>query len=164
MATNPLQRNEVVEQTINGFVYKIEKLGAKKGKTVIVGLSRVIGPALEATDKVAKLAELLTDAQLDTLCDVFAAQTAFSPESNPEAEFLLKNEFDRHFSGRYGSMVLWLKACLEANYGNFLQELGVEAGSLKDLLSVAMQASAPNLTPPIPMAPSGAASLRSSAS
>ncbi len=157
---NPLQRNEVVEKTINGTIYKIEKLGAKKGKQVALMLARVIGPAFETKEnQISKLCELLTDAQFDTLCDTFMAKTAFSPEANPAAEFQLSNEFDRHFAGHYGTMVLWLKACLEANYGDFLSELGVDAGSLQNLLSVATQPSSPN---PDPTSSSGGASLRAS--
>ncbi len=155
------QRNEVVEIPINGTVYKIEKLGAKKGKQIALMISRIVGPAFEAKDKIiATLCERLTDAQMDLLCDTFAAKTAISPEANPAAEFLLSNEFDRHFAGHYGTMVLWLKACLEANYGDFLTELGVDLGSLKDLLSVAMR---PETTSPaVPTASSGASSLRAS--
>jgi tail assembly chaperone len=161
---NPLQRNEIREFCINGYVYKIELLGGKKGKEIALMLSRIVGPSVEATDKVAKLCELLTDAQFDKLCDTFAAKTAFSPESNPAAEFLLSNEFDRHFAGHYGTMVLWLKACLEANYGAFLHELGVDLGSLKDLLALAMkpETATPTTLPADPMASSGASSLRAS--
>jgi hypothetical protein len=163
MAINPLQRNAVVEKTIAGHVYKIELLGAKKGKQVIVGLSRIIGPSLEAKDKIAKFCELLTDAQLDALCETFAGQTRISPEDNPDAEFALKDVFDRHFSGHYGTLTLWLKACLEANYGDFLKELGVDAGSLLDLLSVVMQADKLNPPEGNPSTEFGAALLRASA-
>jgi hypothetical protein len=158
-----LQRNEVVEKTINATVYKIEKLGGKKGKEIALMISRIVGPAFEVKGgQVAKLCELLTDAQFDKLCDTFAAKTAFSPEANPAAEFLLANEFDRHFSGHYGTMVLWLAACLEVNYGDFLRELGVEAGSWLDLLSVAMKAETPTIPNPDPTSSSGASSLRAS--
>lgn len=157
-----LTTNEIVETPpINGFIYKIEKLGAKKGRALMASLVRTLGPAFDGDDRIAKLCASLSDAQLEMVCDTLAEKTRFSPEANPSAEFFLKSEFDRHFSGRYGSMLLWLKACLEVNFGNFLQELGVDAGSLKDLLAVAMQAQS-NPTSTAPTGASGAASLRAS--
>ena len=161
MALSPV-RNEVVEAVINGTTYKIEKLGAKKGKEIMMMLLRVVGPALEGENKIAKFCELATDAQLDKLCDTFAATTRVSPEANPEVELALKDIFDKHFAGHYGTMMLWLKACLEANYGGFLGELGVDASDLMGMLSTLMKPeSAP--TPPAPTAPSGASSLRAGA-
>jgi hypothetical protein len=162
MAAIPTQ-NEIVEVSINSTVYKIQKLGAKKGKEIMLMIVRVIGPAMDAPNKIAKFCELATDAQLDKLCDTFAAVTRISPEDKPEVELALKDVFDRHFSGKYGTMALWLKACLEANYGNFLLELGVDAGSLMDLLSVAMKAD-PSTPPEVSQTgQSGGASLRNSA-
>jgi len=128
-------KRETVTETINGFVYTIEKLGAKEGRKLLASLIRAVGPAFEGEDAIAKLCAAMTDAQLEALYDTFAKTTVFSPEGDPDKEWQLKLEFDAHFRGRYGSMVLWLKACLEANFGTFLQELGVNAGSLKDLLS-----------------------------
>ena len=158
-----LTTNEIVETpVINGFIYKIEKLGAKKGRTIMAGLIRAVGPAFdEGKDHLAMICAGLTDTQLETLCDTFAEKTRFSPDGNPNAEFFLKTEFDRHFSGRYGSMVLWLKAALEANYGNFLGELGVDQERLKELFDLLMKPATPAETT-APTGASGAASLRAS--
>lgn len=160
MALPPV-RNEVVETTIAGTVYKIEKLGAKKGKAIMMTLLRVVGPALEGENKIAKFCELATDAQLDNLCDTFAAVTRISPEANPEVELALKDVFDKHFAGHYGTMILWLKACLDGNFGSFLGELGVDASDLMGMLSTLMKPESA-ATPTVPTAPSGASSLRAS--
>jgi hypothetical protein len=151
-------KRETVTETLNGFVYTIEKLGAKEGRKLLASLIRAVGPAFEGEDAITKLCAAMTDAQLDMLCDTFAKTTVFSPENEPEKEWQLKLEFDSHFCGRYGAMTLWLKACLEANFGSFLSELGIDVGSLKDLMS--------NLgvtkMPTAPTSPSGASSLRAS--
>ncbi len=153
MATTVIRR-ETVTETIAGYTYTIEKLGAKEGRKLLASLIRAVGPAFEGEDAIAKLCAAVTDSQLDMLCDTFAKATRYSPENDPDKEWELRLEIDQHFAGRYGAMVLWLKACLDANYSSFLDELGVSLSGLKGLMS------AQTKIPEAPTMPSGAASLR----
>lgn len=163
MAVNPLAAyspNEIVEATIGGNVYKIEKLGSKIGSKLFARLARAIGPVFEGDDQITKLCASLKDEDLDYVCATFSKVTRVSPEGNPAVELLLSDVFDKHFAGHYGFMVLWLKACLEANYGDFLGELGVSLGTLAELVQVAKLKTGAT---PESTSPPGAASLRASA-
>lgn len=154
---------EVREHVIDGFTYKVEKLGAKVGKRVLARMIRIVGPAIEAENTLEKLCSSLTDEHLDFLCDTLAAATRFSPEDNPKnVEWLLKDQFDDHFSGRYGAMMKWLKASVETNYVNFFEELGLTPALLEALMKSANPLMS---TPPTsPTSPSGASSVRASES
>jgi hypothetical protein len=163
MASLPAQliKNEVVDVPIGDWIYHIEKLGSVVGRKLIMRCMRVVGPAFaEGVDAIPVLCQSLTDADLDYVCEEFAKKTVFSPANNPAAEFFLAQQMDKHFSGHYGQMVLWLKACFEANYGDFLGELGVDVGSLRTALATFQQMSTPATT--APTGPSGAVSLRAS--
>lgn len=162
MASLPSQliKNEVVDVAIGDWVYHIEKLGSVVGRKLVMRCMRVVGPAFaEGVDAIPVLCSTLTDADLDYVCDEFAKKTSCSPASNPAAEFYLAQQMDKHFSGHYGRLVLWLKACFEVNYGDFLGELGVDVESLRAKLAVFQTMSAPTT---VPTGPSGAASLRAS--
>lgn len=157
MAITPNPMYEVVEKEINQHVYKITKLGAKLGKNVLARCIRAAGPAFEKDDTFTALCAALTDSELDFFCDTFAARTMFSPVAEPEKEWSLKDKFDTHFSGRYGTMVLWLKACLEVNYDNFLEELGVDPAFIEKMLESIKQST---LSTPMGLTGRSGASLR----
>jgi hypothetical protein len=151
---------DVQEHVIDGFTYKVEKLGAKIGKRVLARMIRLVGPAIEAENTLDKLCTAFSDEQLDFFCDTFAAATRFSAEDKPEIEFLLKDKFDEHFAGRYGAMMQWLKASVETNYANFFDELGLTPALLEGLMKSAVGA----MSPTAPTMPSGASSVRASES
>ena len=151
---------EVLDHVIDGTTYKIQKLGAKVGKRVLARMIRLVGPAIEAENTLEKLCSALTDEQLDFFCDTFAAATRLSPEDKPEVELRLTDVFDDHFAGRYGAMMKWLKASVETNYANFFDELGLTPA----LLEARMKSAVGTMTPTSPTTPSGASSVRASAS
>jgi hypothetical protein len=152
MSASPqLDLREVVDVQINGTTYRIRKLGAKVGKNLLGRLIRAAGPVfqgvgteLESGDVISKLCAALKEDELNALCDAFAKETRFSPDDNPDLEFDMVQKFDTHFSGRYGQMTLWLKAGLEANYGNFFDELGLSPEAAKGLLAAALLPSVPS--------------------
>jgi hypothetical protein len=147
---------ETKSVTIDGFQYQIAQLGAKLGKKVLAHLMRVIGPAFEASDPVAKFASTFTDDEFDYLCDTFVATTQFSAEDSPDKVFLLKDHFDSHFANRYGAMMKWLWACVDANFGTFLGELGLTPEVREQMLTAVKTEMFSPKTAPI--TPSGAAS------
>src|SRR6202142_3806547 len=67
------------------------------------------------------------------------------PRGGPVEEGGLKDVYDSHFVGNYGEMALWLKASVEANYGNFLDVLGL-GGTVEDLMAMAMATKGPAKT------------------
>ncbi len=140
---------EIVEKDINGFRYKYELLGAKLGKKLLARIVRGVGPVIDEFrgddgEPAAKLCAALKDEDLDYVCDTLMSTTRFSPLDNADIEFLLKDKFDEHFAGRYGSMMLWVKEGLVANFGSFFGELGADLGELKEMLALAMAKSTPS--------------------
>jgi hypothetical protein len=156
---------------INGFNYTVSQLGAKEGRRVLARILRsVAGAATAAGDLardggdateaalsgVAKLVENLSDADVDYLCDTFAATTMVGPEGQDVA-LPLKDQFNEHFAGKYGDMVKWLWASLETNYGSFLGGLGLNVEALVGKAKTALTAQKTS-TPASPTAPSGSSS------
>ncbi len=152
---------EVKEHNIDGFTYQIAQLGAKQGKKVLAHLMRVIGPAFEASDPVAKFAATFSDDEFDFLCDTFAKTTQFYADEDPAKVFDLASKFDDHFTARYGSLLKWLWACVDSNYSAFLSELGLTPEVRDQLLTAARTEMTSSMSKaPTPIGPSGAASLR----
>jgi hypothetical protein len=102
-------------------------LGAKQGKTVLVRLIRIIGPAIEAAgnEQIGTLMSALTDAEIDFLCDTFAKTTRVcgTNANGQSVELALDGIFDDHFAGKYDTMLKWLWACLNTNYAAFIEGL-----------------------------------------
>ena len=162
---------ESKQHNINGFTYTISQLGAKEGRRVLARILRSVAGAATAAGElakeggdateaalsgVAKLVENLSDADVDYLCDTFAATTTVGPEGKDVA-LQLKDCFNEHFAGRYGDMVKWLWASLETNYGSFLGGLGLDVGALVGKAKTALTATKSS-TPVSPTAPSGSSS------
>jgi len=108
---------------IDGYRYHVQQLGAKSGRAVLAKLLGILGPAADSQEPIARLAEKLTDADLDYLCDVFGKATQVENTDKPGAMLRVCDVFDDHFAGRYGAMLRWLWVCLETNYADFLGEL-----------------------------------------
>lgn len=129
---------ETVTTTIGDTNYYITKLGTKDARRVGRRLARVFGVSAEAEQKASKFFEVLTDEELDFLCDTFAKVTQISPVDSgihpvtgqPTLMFALTAKMEDHFSGHLGLLMQWLKACVEVNFGNFLEELGPELQSI----------------------------------
>lgn len=133
-------------KTIGEHSYKVTQFGAKKGRSVLFQLSKMLGPALGAlTDgdlpqAMAAFARTANENDFDSLCDAFAGSTVvmvsqrLSDGGTREVPFPLSQIFDTHFAGRYGEMLLWLAFSIEVNFSDFLSEggpLAMAMGSLK---------------------------------
>ena len=149
---------ETKQHPIDGFVYVITQLGAKKGRTVLAHVMRVVAGAAEAEAPVARIAAGLTDAEVDYLCDTFAAVTMVAKAETPDAQVKLSDVFDMHFANRYGPMLKWLWAALETNYSSFLSDMGLNAEALAGVAKTAKEAMSGALTPASPTPRSGASS------
>ena len=154
---------EVKEVVLGEHIYKIEMLGSQLGKRVLARLMRIGGKSLaqggldqESIVRVfGALFDQVTDENLDFFCNTFMAVTRVTPVAKPEVELVLKDVVDSHFAGKYGEMALWLKECVEVNFGNFLGALGL-GETVEDLVSTASLAMK---TPSKPSTgPSGASS------
>jgi hypothetical protein len=159
---------ETVQTTIGDTTYHITKLGTKDSRRIGRRLARIFGVSAEAEQKAAKFFEVLSDDEFDFLCDTFAKVTMISPADSPlnaatgapEKMWALTAKMDDHFSGHLGLMMQWLKACVEANFGNFLEELGPE---LKAYMEALATPEPPMMTIGAPTGSFGASSVRASA-
>lgn len=134
---------EIQSSEIGGVTYHVAQFGAKKGRQVMVVLSRVLGPALggaassqgkgaEATLGMAleRASSALTEADFDRLCDTFAEFTTFTREVKASngtvtaTKVPLAPEFDTHFRGRYMAMCEWFAFCVRVNFADFLGGIG----------------------------------------
>ena len=119
---------KVIDHPVLGPVsYKITAMDAKQGRTIFVHLMKVMGPMVKAkTDLSTALTQLDTN-DVDILCDAFAKSTTIS-YTDPTAGgaeskgVQLSIVFGEHFSAAYKTMFMWLSACAELNYGDFLGE------------------------------------------
>src|SRR5438105_8238745 len=114
--------NKVKE--IGGNQYKVFQFGARKGRTVLFRLFKVLGPGLSALAQADKasdalgpalmaLAESANEDDFTYLCDACAEVTkliqtaSFSDGKTQEIEQDLNKVFDEHFRGKYVDMVRW---------------------------------------------------------
>ena len=121
-----------------GFTYHVTQFGAKQGGRVMVRLLKMVGAAAGGAmsgDGVAlsvesigalvtNLAESVSEADYDYLCDVFAKETKFEGGELPAA-IPLSPAFDQHFAGQYKELGLWLLFAIEVNYDSFLPAGGI---------------------------------------
>jgi hypothetical protein len=147
---------ESKQHTFDGFTYTIQQLGAKEGRVVLARIARIVAAAAAgegADESVAKLAEKLTDAEVNFLCDTFTKTTQVAAEGTDKV-LRLEDVFDSHFAGQYGAMLKWLWAALETNFGSFFANLGVDPAALASGVTNMLKSS----TPTSPTASSGASS------
>ena len=111
-------------KVIGGHEYKVTALPARRSRRLLTKLAKSLGPGFASGD-MAVVCENLDENLFDEVCDMFASVTTVD-----ETESLGRGEyFDLHFAQRYGDLFLWLKFCLESEYGGFLD---VFAGLAKD--------------------------------
>jgi hypothetical protein len=142
-----------VTKDIDGITFTIQQLGAKDGRRVLTRITKVVGSGF-AGDSFAAAVQALTDADVDFLCDTFAANTTYS-EDGGQHTYELAKLFDEIFADKYGTMLRWLWACLEVSFGSFLGELGITPGVVSELKTKAMAAMA---APSAPISSSGSPS------
>ena len=104
----------------------------------MVRLFKAVGPAASAaidskggldssslSTIIGNLAESLSEEDFDYLCQAFASGSAVQNGSKL-VDLKEQGVFDLHFAGRYGELLQWLWFCIEANFGSFLGDLGIE--------------------------------------
>lgn len=163
---------EVREHVIGEFTYKIQQLGSSDGRKVMTRVIKVMGPVTtqalaggadddtKMAKAVGKLCELLSDADLDYLCNTFSRVTRLSRNDDPSKELILAQVIEDHFAGKYGTMLAWLWACFKTNYSNFLDELPAE---LKEAMAALMAPATDGKSTTGPTTASGASLLRAGA-
>ncbi len=161
---------ETIVKTIGDSNYYIAQLGVKEARRIGRRLAKVFAVSAEAELKAEKFFEVLTDEEFDFLCDTFAKSTTVSPADSPimaqtgqpEKMWPLMGRMDAQFSGHLGLLMQWLKACVEVNFGNFLDDLGPELKEM--LLTLAAKSAETETTAPaaVLIGSSGASSMRAS--
>lgn len=118
---------ETVKTTIESDSYQITKLGAIQGRGVLLRLVKALGPSFAEAAKGAELPTLIASAiegikesDFEFICDLLAQHTRIV---RGEKAPLLSDQFDAHFSGRYGAMIAWLIEALRVNFENFFEEV-----------------------------------------
>lgn len=135
------------EQKIGENTYVVRMFGAKKGRTVLFRLSKMLGPAMTGLINggfsgqglvmmLSSFAESAKEEDFEFLCDSFADVTKVKrPVSSGEAIVLdLSQVFDDHFRGHYGEMIQWLGFAIRVNFESFLPEMVSGGGTLAGLL------------------------------
>lgn len=127
----------VREKTIGEYRYQVTLLGAKAGRSMLVRLTKLLGPAtasfiegmlhakgdltaslaIGAGDAIREVTQRLTDADLTAISDELAKLTIVVLDDQRSTS--LDKIYDDHFSGRYGDMGAWLAFALEANFASF---------------------------------------------
>lgn len=127
---------ESTSKEIGKTKYLLTQFGAKKGRSVLLRLFKVLGPGIgvlaQDTDKVADairmLSESIKEEDLDYLCDEFAKVTKVykvAKMASGDTEILtdLLPMFDSHFRNAYGEMFMWLAQSIHFNFADFLVEI-----------------------------------------
>lgn len=130
--------------TIGEYQYEMTLLTAPVGRRLLVRLFKTLGPAVSAAlaglpegkddkiglgdlstraigDAVGMLAETISEAELDNICEILAKVTEYSPDGGNRWLPMSKGEgVDEHWAGRYLDMFKWIVFGLEVNYSDFL--------------------------------------------
>lgn len=131
---------------INGVGYEVTKLPYTPGHSLLLRLTRALGPALgqgviDGTHNVnlkdllnvqvgpalgsaiKALSETLNAEDFDYIVDTLAEYTKIS---KAEGKWIpLKAEMEFHFAGNYFELFQWLGFALKVNYGGFFSEQGI---------------------------------------
>ncbi len=106
---------------------RIKQFPTRHGLRVLSRLGGIAGPALAEGDNVAialkLLFERLDEKTVDWLIDECSAYTEYS--SAPGAWIPLTKVFDAVFGADYGSVLVWVRKCLEVNFVDFLATIGI---------------------------------------
>lgn len=143
-----------------GHVYHVTQFGARHGMRVAIRLAKMIGgaagAALAADEEgfdakvvgaiIANLAETVSEADFDFLCDEFGKATSVSGGEYGDRTIALDADglFDLHFAGQYVELGSWLVFAVEVNFGGFLAVAAQAKGAAIDARPASPQAVAPN--------------------
>lgn len=137
----------IKQKTVNDKVYSVKLLPATRGMTISSRLAKALGPAVavivDSKDEVYLPGEqsFYTDiavalvSQLDQLAleeTVKELLNGLTCDGQPV-------NFDTHFAGNYGSLVIVVEYALQENFGNFFTEYlkakGLEIHTLRDMMT-----------------------------
>jgi len=127
----------VREKTIGEHRYQVTLLGAKAGRSMLVRLTKLLGPAtasfiegmlhakgdltaslaMGAGDAIREVTQRLSDADLTAISDELSKLTIVVLDE--QRSISLDKIYDDHFAGRYGDLAAWLAFALEANFSSF---------------------------------------------
>ncbi len=144
------QRDKVIGST----TYRVTQLPAKLGRTLLVRITKLAGPALAAGitgvgetkaesadgalavgagEALRDLCMRLSPEEFGSILDEFAKYTVLL---RGELEPRLADVFDDHFAGKYDEMLHWAAFCMEVNYQSFFGAAGGRAGLITRLTAL----------------------------
>jgi hypothetical protein len=117
-------------KTIGGTVYTVTPFGARKGRTVLFQLTKLLGGAMGALAGSGGIAEAVSawsasarEEDFTAVCSALESCTTFAVDVDGKGGVVvpmpLADVFDDHFAGRYDAMVAWLVFALETNFSSF---------------------------------------------
>lgn len=139
---------------IGEYEYAVTQLDAVKGSRVFTRLTKILAPAIvglssastqikgtkpadvddvtgsKMFEALGKLAENLTEADVDFFRECFAASTDVmitDEQTGKQRSPKLSTIFGLHFAGKYDEMIEWLVFCFEVNFGSFFVQIGLRA-------------------------------------
>lgn len=127
---------------IQGTKYFIGKLPAKKGRTILLKMMKILSFSLDSlkTGNLEKdiqdvsgllisgfqrIVQNLDEKDFEYICDELANCTRYEEDLTGGKKITLElgSQFDEHFSGRYGAMIQWFGEALKFNFADFLDEM-----------------------------------------
>jgi hypothetical protein len=154
----------VRDKTIGGIRYQVTLLGAKAGRSMLVRLTKLLGPAMAsfldgmlhakgdlttslaigAGDAIREVTQRLTAADLEAISDELARFTVVVIDEQRQPQ--LDKIFDDHFAGKYNDMAAWLAFALEANFSSFFDDARSDSRPLAQRLQtwIALLSPSPN--------------------
>ncbi len=116
-----------VEKKIGDTLYRVTPFGARKARSVLFLLSKLLGSALATLpngigEAVGAWARNASETDFDAVCSALENGSDYQQtvSTNGAAVWMpLGPSFDSHFSGRLDEMGLWMIFALEVNFASF---------------------------------------------
>lgn len=129
---------------IEGRTYRITPLGARKGNEVLSKLLKLAGQSLKQSDfgstkdlglseilsGIGSILENLQPQTINELMDHFSNDAMFEKEKTRGNFVKVSDHWDDVFSTNYFEQVMFIKTCVEVNFGFLLEKLKSQLGGL----------------------------------
>jgi len=141
---------ETIRREIDGRCFEIRVMPAKRGRKALLRLGKRLAPSLAAlldgakvgaeqelslmdvdiSSALKQLGQDIEEGDMDFFCDLFAEFTEVELEAGSGKLVPLARHFDLAFARQYQTMMKWLWACLEVNFGGFFEGQGSSVGDV----------------------------------
>lgn len=144
---------EPTKKTIDGHTYEFQTMGAKQSVKMLIRLSKILGEPISIAASFLAGPGKLSEREISPDAIPSAVKALLARVDQDDALDIIETltsknvlcdhkpiVFDKHFEGRLGHLFQVLKAALEVQYGNFIEGILGEVGSLRPATAQASQA------------------------